>query len=79
VFRNLRRLGVQAAQLDDALQDVFLVALRHIDKYVEGTHGKAWLFAIALRVGAQLSTRAAAPGGSTRPAARVRRVRSYAS
>jgi RNA polymerase sigma-70 factor (ECF subfamily) len=50
VFRNLRRLGVPSAQLDDALQDVFLVALRHIDKYEDGSHGKAWLFAIALRV-----------------------------
>lgn len=50
VFRNLRRLGVPSAQLDDALQDVFLVALKHIDKYTDGSHGKAWLFAIALRV-----------------------------
>lgn len=50
VFRNLRRLGVPAAQLDDAHQDVFLVALKHIDKYVDGSHGKAWFFAIALRV-----------------------------
>jgi RNA polymerase sigma-70 factor (ECF subfamily) len=50
VFRNLRRLGVPSAQIDDALQDVFLVALKHIDKYADGTHGKAWLFAIALRV-----------------------------
>jgi RNA polymerase sigma-70 factor (ECF subfamily) len=50
VFRNLRRLGVPSAQLDDAVQDAFLVALRHIDKYEAGSHGKAWLFAIALRV-----------------------------
>jgi RNA polymerase sigma-70 factor (ECF subfamily) len=50
VFRNVRRLGVPASQVDDAVQDVFLVALKHIDKYVDGSHGKAWLFAIALRV-----------------------------
>jgi RNA polymerase sigma-70 factor (ECF subfamily) len=50
VFRNLRRLGVPPAQVDDALQDVFLVVLRHFDKYEAGSRSKAWLFAIALRV-----------------------------
>jgi RNA polymerase sigma-70 factor (ECF subfamily) len=50
VFRNLRRLGVAAADLDDAVQDVFMVVLRHIDKYQADSHGKAWLFAIALRI-----------------------------
>ena len=50
VFRNLRRLGVAAADLDDAVQDVFMVVLRHIDKYQAESHGKAWLFAIALRI-----------------------------
>jgi RNA polymerase sigma-70 factor (ECF subfamily) len=50
VFRNLRRLGVQSAQVDDAVQETFLVALKHIDKYVDGSSGKAWLFAITLRV-----------------------------
>ena len=50
VFRNLRRLGVPSAAIDDALQDVYIVALRRIDDFQEGTHPKAWLFAIALRV-----------------------------
>jgi RNA polymerase sigma-70 factor, ECF subfamily len=50
VFRNLRRMGIPAAQVDDALQDVFLVVLRRIDGFREGSHAKAWLFAIALRV-----------------------------
>jgi RNA polymerase sigma-70 factor, ECF subfamily len=50
VFRNLRRLGVGEAAIDDALQDVYLVALRRIDDYRAGTHAKAWLFAIALRI-----------------------------
>jgi RNA polymerase sigma-70 factor (ECF subfamily) len=50
VFRNLRRLGVPEATVDDALQDVFLVVLRRIDGFQAGTHAKAWLFAIALRV-----------------------------
>jgi RNA polymerase sigma-70 factor (ECF subfamily) len=50
VFRNLRRLGVAEASVDDALQDVFLVVLRRIDGFEAGTHAKAWLFAIAMRV-----------------------------
>ena len=50
VFRNLRRLGVPAESIDDALQDVYLVALRRIADFREGTHAKAWLFAIAMRV-----------------------------
>ncbi len=50
VFRNLRRLGVPGAAVDDALQDVYLVALRRIGDFREGTHPRAWLFAIAMRV-----------------------------
>lgn len=50
VFRNLRRLGVPSALTDDAVQEVYLVVLRHIDKYQRGSHPKAWLFAIAHRV-----------------------------
>ena len=50
VFRNLRRLGVASAQVDDALQDVFLVVLRKIEEFESGSHAKAWLFAIALRI-----------------------------
>src|ERR1700755_3080837 len=50
VFRNLRRLGVAESAIDDALQDVFLVGLRRIAEFCDGTHPKAWLFAIVLRV-----------------------------
>jgi RNA polymerase sigma-70 factor (ECF subfamily) len=50
VFRNLRRLGVVESGIDDALQDVYLVALRRIAEFREGTHAKAWLFAILSRV-----------------------------
>ena len=34
----------------NALQDVFVVALRRLDDFRDGTHPRAWLFAIALRV-----------------------------
>jgi RNA polymerase sigma-70 factor (ECF subfamily) len=46
----LRRLGVVDGAIDDALQDVYLVVLRRISGLHEGTHPKAWLFAILLRV-----------------------------
>jgi RNA polymerase sigma-70 factor (ECF subfamily) len=52
VYRNLRRLGVPAAMVDDALQDVYMVVLRRLDGFHEGTHARAWLFAIAMRVAA---------------------------
>ena len=50
VFRSLRRLGVAAEDVDDALQEVYVVALRRIADYRDDTHPKAWLFAIARRV-----------------------------
>lgn len=50
VFRNLRRLGVNEAAIDDALQDVYIAALRRIADYRDDTHPKAWLFAITMRV-----------------------------
>jgi RNA polymerase sigma-70 factor (ECF subfamily) len=50
VFRNLRRLGVPTAQVDDAVQDAFLVVLRQLHKLDANAHVRAWLFAIALRV-----------------------------
>jgi RNA polymerase sigma-70 factor (ECF subfamily) len=45
----LRRLGVAAAQLDDATQDVFVVAYRRLAEF-DGRSLRGWLYAIALRV-----------------------------
>ena len=50
VFRNLRRLGVPPASVDDALQEVYLVVLRRISDLQHDMHLKAWLFAIVMRV-----------------------------
>lgn len=50
VFRNLRRLGVPSASIDDALQEVYVVVLRRIGDFSEGSSPRAWLFAITLRV-----------------------------
>jgi RNA polymerase sigma-70 factor (ECF subfamily) len=54
VWRNLRRLGVRDAELDDCTQEVFVVAHRRIDSYQDRGHGpRAWLFQIVLRVASE--------------------------
>jgi RNA polymerase sigma-70 factor, ECF subfamily len=49
VWRNLRRLGVEAGLVDDAAHDVFLVVHRQLAQFT-GRHYRSWLFAIAQRV-----------------------------
>jgi len=50
-WRNLRRLGVSEAEVDDKAQEVFVIAHRRFDDFEERGHGpRAWLFQIALRV-----------------------------
>jgi RNA polymerase sigma-70 factor, ECF subfamily len=51
IWRLLRRLGVDAAQLDDAAQEVFAVlARRHLE--VEAGREGAFLYGVALRIAA---------------------------
>jgi RNA polymerase sigma-70 factor (ECF subfamily) len=51
VWRNLRRLGVMDRDVDDKCQEVFVVAYRRWDDFVDRGHGsRAWLFQIVLRV-----------------------------
>ena len=49
LWRTLRRLGVEPAQLDDAVQDVFLVVHRRLPEF-DGRSLRGWLYAIAVRV-----------------------------
>ena len=51
VWRNLRRMGIPEAALDDATQDVFLVVHRRLDDFAARSQLKTWLFGIVLRVG----------------------------
>ena len=51
VWRTVRRLGVPAAALDDAAQEVFVVAARKLDMIEHGKE-KAFLYATAVRVAA---------------------------
>ena len=49
VWRNLRRLGVQEADVDDAAQEVFVVAARKLDQVVPDRE-RSFLIGTALRV-----------------------------
>ncbi|MGC4095156.1 MAG: sigma-70 family RNA polymerase sigma factor [Polyangiaceae bacterium] len=50
VWRCLRSLGVRDALLDDALQDVFIVAQRRLPEFDGAVAPGTWLYAIALRI-----------------------------
>lgn len=50
VWRSLRRLGVSESQVEDAVQDVFLVAHRKFHEYEGRSAASTWLYGIALRV-----------------------------
>ncbi len=50
VWRSLRRLGVADAQLEDAVQDVFLVVHRRLGEFEGRSAFKTWLYGIAVRV-----------------------------
>jgi RNA polymerase sigma-70 factor (ECF subfamily) len=50
VWRNLRRLGVETAVVDDALQDVFVTAHRRIGQLRADASERAWLYTILRRV-----------------------------
>ncbi len=52
VWRNLRRMGVPEATLDDAVQDTFLVAHRRLGEFEGRSSPRTWMVGIALKVAA---------------------------
>lgn len=50
VFRNIRRLGVPEALVDDAVQEVFLVVYRKLGQFEGRSSLKTWIFSIVTRV-----------------------------
>jgi RNA polymerase sigma-70 factor, ECF subfamily len=50
VYRNIRRLGVPDAQVDDAVQEVFLVVHRRLGDFEGRSSLKTWIFSIVARV-----------------------------
>lgn len=57
VWRNLRRLGVGEELIEDAVQDVFLVAHRRLDEFEGRSTVLTWLFGIVLRVASRYRER----------------------
>lgn len=62
VWRCLRSLGVREAQLDDAMQDVFVVVQRRLPEFDGGVAIGTWLYAIALRIARKYRERARREG-----------------
>src|SRR3954467_4636074 len=58
VWRCLRSLGVRDSQLDDALQDVFIVVQRRLPEFDGRAELGTWLYAIALRIARKYRDRA---------------------
>jgi RNA polymerase sigma-70 factor (ECF subfamily) len=50
VWRSLWRLGVPQENLEDAVQDVFLVVLRRLGDFEGRSAVRTWLFGIAIRI-----------------------------
>jgi RNA polymerase sigma-70 factor, ECF subfamily len=58
VWRSLQRLGVREPDLEDALQEVFVVVHRRLSSFDGSCRMTSWLFGIALRVAAAHRRRA---------------------
>jgi RNA polymerase sigma-70 factor (ECF subfamily) len=58
VFRALRRLGVAPSDVDDAVQEVFVVVHRKLPDYEGRSQLRTWLYGIAVRVAAAQRRRA---------------------
>jgi len=50
VWRSIRRLGVDDASVDDAVQDVFVVVHRRLGDFEGRSSVRSWLFGIARRI-----------------------------
>jgi RNA polymerase sigma-70 factor (ECF subfamily) len=58
VWSTLQRFGVRDADLEDALQEVFIVVHRRLDSYDGTSKITTWLYGIAMRVAAAFRRRA---------------------
>ena len=58
VWRSLRRLGVREADVDDALQEVFVVVHRKRDEFEGRSRLTTWLYGICFRVASDYHRRA---------------------
>ena len=59
VWRCLRSLGLKESQIEDALQDVFIVVQRRLSEFDgQSAELRTWLYAIALRIARKYRDRA---------------------
>ena len=58
VWRSLQRLGVREHDLEDALQEVFIVVHRKLDTFDGSSRVSTWLYGICLRVASAHRNRA---------------------
>jgi RNA polymerase sigma-70 factor (ECF subfamily) len=58
VWRTLQRLGVSDADLDDAMQEVFVVVHKKLGAFRRDARITTWLYGISLRVAVALRRRA---------------------
>lgn len=64
VWRSLRALGVPAAQVDDAVQDVFVVVHQKLETFRGPAQIQTWLFEIARRIASHYRRSAGRDGRS---------------
>jgi len=58
VWRSLKHLGVQEADIQDVAHDVFLVVARKLESFEERSSLKTWIYGICLRTAADYRGRA---------------------
>jgi RNA polymerase sigma-70 factor (ECF subfamily) len=63
VWRSVKRLGIAETSIDDAVQDVFVVAYRRLGEFEGRSSLHTWLFAIAMRVAKDFRRRERRKGG----------------
>ena len=63
VWRLLQRFGVPEASLDDATQEVFVVAFRRLPEFRGQSSLKTWLLGIAVRIAKDVRRQRARKGG----------------
>ena len=63
VWRVVRGSGVHPTQIEDAVQDVFVVVHRRLSDFRPNASHKTWLFAIAVRVAKDYRRQVARKGG----------------
>jgi RNA polymerase sigma-70 factor (ECF subfamily) len=63
-WANLRRLGIPAAHLEDAVQELFIVVHRRLGEFAGRSSMKTWLAGIAWRIASEYRRHESRKGGA---------------